>query len=170
MPTLTASSGAPVANHPPKNRFFDIEGDTSVQLAPWELKRHNHPIQTALFRLLGPIRFRSDIAGGVIVVPKGFLSDLASIPQFAWSVFMASDDPRIELGGWVHDLLYENHGAVELEGGAKTKLTRRQCDMILAYEAMADLMATDFQKTAVYQALRKFGDAWPGDSFSERFT
>ncbi len=42
-----------------------------------------------------PLRFRSDIAGGVIVVPLGYDSDLASIPQFAWSIFMASDSIRI---------------------------------------------------------------------------
>ena len=117
-----------------------------------------------------PLRFRSDIAGGVIVVPLCYDSDLASIPQFAWSIFMASDDPRIELGGWVHDLLYQNHGGVPLENGSTTGLSRKQCDTILAYEAMPDLSATAFQCSAVYQALRRFGQGWPGDSFWERFT
>jgi len=152
------------------NRFFDIDGDVSIQLAPWQLKARGGPISTALFVLQVPIRFRSDIAGGVIVVPVGYVSDLASIPQFAWSVFMASDDPRIELGGWVHDVLYQYHGAITLEDGTKVLLTRRQADNILAHEAMPDLSATSGQCTAVYQALRRFGFAWPGDSFFERFT
>ena len=155
------------------NRFFDIAGDVSLQLSPWELQRRNKPVTPALFVLKESLRFRSDIAGGVIVVPAGppeFVSDLASIPQFAWSIFMASDDPRIELGGWVHDLLYQNHGALTLEDGTAVKLTRKQADNILAFEAMPDLTATSLQCNTVYQALRRFGHAWPGDSFWERFS
>ena len=153
------------------NRFFDIEGDLSRQLSPWALKQRNKPVTPALFVLKEALRFRSDIAGGVIVVPVEFESDLASIPQFAWSIFMASDDPRIELGGWVHDWLYRNYGAVMLEGStASIKLTRKQADHLLAYEAMPDLTATSVQCGAVYQALRRFGQAWPGDSFWERFS
>ena len=152
------------------NRFFDINGDVSIQLAPWKLQAENNPIKIARFVLQIPIRFRSDIAGGVIVVPRGYDSDLASIPQFAWSIFMASDDPRIELGGWVHDLLYQYRGVVTLEVDGQTSLTRKQADTILAYEAMPDLMADSFQSLAVYQALRRFGQGWPGDSLWERFT
>jgi hypothetical protein len=116
------------------------------------------------------LRFRSDIAGGVITVPVDYLSDLASIPQFAWSIFMACDDPRIELGGWVHDLLYQCRGAVTLADGTRTKLTRKQADRILAEEAMVDLRATRFQRRAVYLALRWFGHGWPGDSVRERLS
>jgi len=152
------------------NRFFDIDGDVSIELAPWKLIAQNEPVKIARFILKVPLRFRSDIAGGVIVVPLGYDSDLASIPQFAWSIFMASDDPRIELGGWVHDLLYQNHGGVPLENGSTTSLSRKLCDTILAYEAMPDLSATAFQCSAVYQALRRFGQGWPGDSFWERFS
>ena len=108
----------------------------SLQLAPWQLEAMGKPVKTALFVLQLSLRFRSDIAGGVIVVPNGYISDLASVPQFAWSIFMASDDPRIELGGWVHDLLYQYRGVVTLEGGQKTALSRKQADTILAYEAM----------------------------------
>ena len=152
------------------NRFFDIDGDVSIQLAPWKLAAQNRPIKVARFILQIPLRFRNDIAGGVIVVPQGYDSDLASIPQFAWSIFMASDDPRIELGGWVHDLLYQNHGVITLENGNQTSLSRKQADTILAYEAMPDLDATGAQSFAVYQALRRFGQGWPGDSFLERFS
>ncbi|MEO6995404.1 MAG: DUF1353 domain-containing protein [Lacunisphaera sp.] len=84
------------------NRFFDIEGDLSTQLAPWMFANLKRAINNPLFRLEQPLRFRSDIAGGVIVVPQGYVSDLASIPAFAWSVLFAPDDVRIELGAWVH--------------------------------------------------------------------
>jgi Protein of unknown function (DUF1353) len=152
------------------NRFFDVDGDVSLQWSPWQLQQQGKPAKVARFKLRVQLRFRSDIAGGVIVVPPDYDSDLASIPQFAWSIFMASDDPRIELGGWVHDLLYQNHGAVALEDGRQTALSRKQCDTILAYEAMPDLLATTAQCFAVYQALRRFGQGWPGDPFWERFS
>ncbi len=152
------------------NRFFDIDGDISIELAPWKLLAENKPVKTARFVLQVALRFQSDIAGGVILIPQGYDSDLASIPQFAWSVFMASDDPRIELGAWVHDLLYQYHGVVTLEDGRQTSLSRKQADTILAYEAMPDLMATGLQCAAVYQALRRFGQAWPGDSLWERLS
>ena len=151
------------------NRFFDIQGDLSTQLAPWELVRMGKPIKTAWFRLEAALRFRSDIAGGVIVVPVGYLSDLASIPQVAWSVFMACDDPRIELGAWVHDLLYQSRGRLRLEEGNLVELTRKDADAILANEAMVDLQATGAQRQAVYQVLRRFGDQWEGNSCWERF-
>ena len=158
-------------------RFRDIDGDLSTQLAPWTLLRMGLPMK-AQFRLEQPLDFYSDIAGGTLTVPKGYESDLASIPAFAWSFFLAPDDPRIELGAWVHDLLYQFHGNALVWRGGFTAggerllnavmLTRAQCDAILAHEAMPELSATPFQCTAVYQALRCFGDGWPGDSLFER--
>jgi hypothetical protein len=144
------------------NRFYYIEGDVSTQLAPWTLTRLGIPTKTAWFKLRDEVRFRSDIAGGDIIVPSGFLSDLASIPQFAWSLFMACDDPRIELGGWCHDWLYGHTGKIVAEDTEYLYpriLTRRQCDRILTFEAMPDLGATRFQQWAVYLALRLFGRA-----------
>jgi hypothetical protein len=70
------------------NRFFDIDGDVSLELAPWKLSALGRPVKTALFQLQVPLRFRSDLAGGVIVVPQNYLSDLASIPKFAWFIFL----------------------------------------------------------------------------------
>lgn len=141
------------------NRFFDIEGDSSVQLAPWQLVANGYKTTDAIFRLLQPIRFDSDVAGGVVVVPMGYPSDLASIPEALWNLF-APDDPRICLGAWVHDLLYQYKGVVALEGGGETALSREQCDRILCYEAMPELMADKFHQDAVYAALRVFGDRW----------
>lgn len=167
--TLSSSPVAPAVSVS-SNRFFGVEGDVSLQLAPWELRRLNFPISTARFVLQHELRFRSDIARGVIVVEKGYRSDLASIPQFAWSIFMAPDDPRIELGGWVHDWLYEKNGVIVVEDVGPTKLSRKQADQILAHEAMPELGATPAQCATVYQALRRFGRAWPGDSFWERLS
>lgn len=148
------------------NRFFDIRGDVSVQLAPWVLRDMGKPINVALFELVEDIRFLSAIAGGVIVVPKGRISDLASIPQAVWSIFMAPDDPRIELGAWVHDLLYECEGKLTLEGGQEVQLTRAECDRILCHEAMVELLASTLRCFEAYESLRLFGDRWAGQVFA----
>lgn len=152
------------------NRFYDVEGDVSTQLAPWVLRKMGKPIKRALFKLKQPIRFRSNIAGGIIVIPVEYISDLASIPQFAWSIFMKPDDPRIELGGWIHDYLYGNEGKITLEDNKKVSLTREQSDDILTKEAMPDLLASDFICSAVYYALRLFGKKWKSEPLlGERF-
>lgn len=151
------------------NRFFDIEGDLSTQLAPWILKEIGLPIDNAVFRLEKDLSFRSDIAGGVIAIHAPYNSDLASIPRALWQA-MAPDDPRIELGAWVHDWLYQNQGKVLLDNATFTNLSRKQCDEILAFEAMPDLFAEKWQQHAVYQALRRFGQQWPKSSFMERLT
>lgn len=150
------------------NRFFNIRGDVSRQLAPWT----NEVMAAggkALFELVEPVRFRSDLLGGIIEVPKGYISDLASIPQFAWSIFLAPDDPRIELGAWVHDLLYQSRGELWIEG-CRARYSRAMADRVLAYEAMTDLGASASQRWVVYEALRRFGDQWPGQTWKERWT
>lgn len=141
------------------NRFYDIVGDVSTQLAPWELKKRGLNKDKAIFLLHEDIKFRSDIAGGDIIVPEGFLSDLASIPQVAWSVFMAPDNPHIALGAWIHDLLYASVGKILGKDGNFITLTRQQCDSILCYEAMPDLEATKLQQDVVYEALRVGGES-----------
>jgi hypothetical protein len=134
------------------NRFFDTTGDVSLQVSPWALEARGLSPKTALFVLHKEIHFRSTIAGGTIIVPTGFMSDLASIPQFAWSLFMAPDDPRMELASWVHDYLYGVRGQVM--GRA---LSRADCDRILTDEGMVDLGASPWQRTVVKLALRLFG-------------
>jgi hypothetical protein len=137
------------------NRFYDTPGNLSRQLSPWELTNRGFVNRRrAIFLLQEEIRFSSDIANDDIVVPVGFMSDLASIPKVAWGIFMAPDDPRVELGGWVHDLLYCTVG--QYKPGI-IPLTRKQCDQILAFEAMSELGANKFQQRMVYHALRLGG-------------
>lgn len=151
------------------NRFFDIEGDVSCQLAPWTLHALGFEPHIARFKLRETIRFRSDLLGGVVEVEAGRVSDLASIPQFAWSIFMAPDDPRIELGAWVHDLLYAAQGGLWIEG-RWVRYSRAMADRVLAHEAMPELGASRVQRWLVYETLRRFGDQWPGQTWTERLT
>lgn len=151
------------------NRFFDIPGDVSMQLAPWECKKHGLDYKTALHQLREDLRMKSDIAGGVMIVRKGRISDLATIPRMAWTIFLKPDDPRIALGSWFHDDLYKHEGKVILECGKETNLTRRQCDEILAFEAMPDLFASRYEQHAVFQALQRGGKRFSNESIWSRF-
>jgi len=152
------------------NRFFDIPGDVSMQLAPWEARNRGLDWTKGWYELQKQLRMRSDIAGGVMILQPTFVSDLASIPKPVWSLFMGPNDPRIALGAWFHDLLYGKKGKIILECGKGVQLSRKQADHVLAFEAMPDLMASRADQHAVYQALRRFGDRWDTEPWTERFT
>ena len=144
------------------NRFFDIPTILSRELLPWEAKRRGLSERTGLFELAQTLRLRSDIAGGVIELDPGEISDLASIPSVVQWFVMDCDDQRIAGGAWFHDHLYQNGGLVDVywEDGTLKKtvqLTREQCDRILCDEAMVDLGATDFDRWKVYRGLRLGG-------------
>ena len=140
-----------------------------MQLAPWEARKRGLDWTKAWHELRKSLRYRSNILGGVLMLYPGKVSDLASIPKFAWSIFLKPDDPRIALGAWFHDELYRCKGKVRLECGKQVIVTRKAADHILAFESMPELMATNYEQHAVYQALRRFGQRWPGESIVERF-
>lgn len=141
---------------PITNRFFNIPSILSSELMPWKIQSLGMDATHPEFELQTPIRFRSDIAGGVIVVPYGFISDLASIPE-ALQNLLNNDDPRISAGAWIHDLLCVNKGFVTKEDGSTCQLTHTDCAKILAFEAMADLGADKGIQDAVYLAVVTFG-------------
>lgn len=167
------------------NRFFDAEGYTVTALAPWA-KEAMTRLGTPLFRLIDPIYFRSDILGGVLRIEPGTISDLASTPRELWTI-MSADDVRIAFGAWPHDVLYGSRGLVTVYDiadpsewtpmivGRQVKVSRKQSDAILAFEAMKDLVIpgrdpilSEIDYNGVYHILRTFGDGWPGDSLLER--
>lgn len=114
---------------------------------PWECAKRGLDSKVGQFELAEKIRMRSDIAGGVLILEAGRVSDLASIPSALEWVAMNTDDQRIAAGAWFHDYLYENGGRVPVydEAGnlkASIQLARRQCDAILCEEAMPELGAS----------------------------
>lgn len=138
------------------NRFFDITSIRSDELLPWELQKLGLSIKHPRFRLWRGLRFRSDIAGGVIVLPDGMISDLASIPGVLQNL-LENDDPRISGGAWVHDYLCDTCGKIALEDGKKIRLSHTQAAAILAHEAMHDLGAGILLRNAVFEAVNNFG-------------
>jgi hypothetical protein len=94
----------------------------------------------------------SAIAGRV-EIPKGFITDAASIPRIFWNI-LSDTDPDIEYPSFVHDLLYSVHGKLP-----DRTLTRDQCDHVIR-EQMLVLNCPRWKANAVYEALHLFG--WHG--------
>ena len=83
----------------------------------------------------------------IIKVPKGFITDGASIPKFAWSI-LGGPMGEYSAAAVVHDYCY------------KYKLyTRKRCDYIF-YEAMQVLEVPFWKRWLMYHAVRTF--AWLG--------
>lgn len=80
----------------------------------------------------------------VIVVPEGFITDFASVPQFAW--IMIPPDGEYTAAAVVHDYLYST----------QTR-TRKQSDDIFL-EAMEVLKVVFWKRILMYWAVRLF--AW----------
>jgi hypothetical protein len=53
------------------------------------------------------VRYRSDVLGGVLTVPKGFVTDLASVPRRPLEWFLAGG--RGNEAAVLHDWLYTAH-------------------------------------------------------------
>ena len=98
---------------------------------------------TRLFRLLHHYAYRSSL--GVVTVPAGFVTDLASIPRPLWSAFSFA-------GPWmgpavIHDFLYT---------AANVRFTRKQADQIFK-ESMFNAGLDWPRREAIYRAVRLFG-------------
>ncbi len=116
------------------------------------------------FSLVAPLIFFYAALGGYFVVPRGFVTDLASIPQVVQNVI-----PK--LGRWnmaavLHDLLYKFNGAVPLfrpDGSMfNTVIERDMADRILL-EAMTVSDVDPIHRALIYENVSKFGTgAWNG--------
>jgi len=98
-----------------------------------------------LYELVEPLRFEYTVNGGGIevTVPKGFVTDFASIPRPLWSVFPPCG--KYTKAAIVHDYLY----------------TRQGCSRFLAdavfREIMFQLKVPYWKRILIYYAVRFFG-------------
>ena len=91
-----------------------------------------------------------------IIVPKGFVTDFASIPQPLWS-FGLSPHGQYSRAAVIHDFLYWTQGC-----------TRVQSDRLLLI-AMKESEVGSFDEFAVFQGVRKGGSsAWTSNSKERR--
>jgi hypothetical protein len=119
------------------------------------LNDKTHPVVRdgrTLWGLQRSISYRTDIGGaGVITVPAGFVTDLASIPRLV-SGALPPDGPWAQ-AAVIHDALYFTSGGRDLWHGRRvidraTPYTRAEADDILR-EAMADLNVGMVQRPGV---------------------
>lgn len=75
------------------------------------------------YHLLEDLVYDSERFNATIVVPAGFISDLASVPDIIPPV-LVNDSGKITYAAIVHDFLYAT------EGAANVKLTKAQADRI----------------------------------------
>lgn len=102
-----------------------------------------------------------------ITVPRGFPTDLASIPRWGW-ILLPPDGPWAK-AAIIHDYLYATRGTGVLwakpanpEGITRPQpYTRRECDQILR-EAMEDRGVGWFKRWIIYLAVR-IGGHWDAD-------
>jgi len=78
-----------------------------------------------------------------VLVPKGFITDFASIPRPFWIIF--PPDGEYTAAAVVHDFLYNSQSR-----------TRKQSDEIFL-EAMQVLKVNLFKRLIIYRAVRTFG-------------
>ncbi len=88
-----------------------------------------------------------NLNGSLVIVPKGYKTDLASIPHWAWS-FVAPTDGDTVLPSILHDYLYDHPGV----------WNRKQVDDVfycfLLKEGVSDGIASQ-----LYLAVRLFGES-----------
>ena len=111
-----------------------------------------------LWRLTSAMVY-GDGAGQTITVPAGFITDLASIPQFAWS-FGFGPAGRWSRAAVVHDFLYATGGS-GLWKGAKwisrpAPYSRPEADAIFD-RAMAVLGVPTWRRAIMWAAVRVGG-------------
>lgn len=99
--------------------------------------------EPALYRLLAPVVYQSDVADDTFVVPKGFVTDLASVPRVPIAYWLAggtSNEASI-----VHDYLYSSH-----------KTTRAVADAVLR-EASAVTGVPTWRRWIIWAGVRLGG-------------
>jgi len=122
----------------------------------------------SLWALTEELTYAPSDGSGVITVPKGFVTDLASIPQFFWDL-LPPDGPWVK-AAVIHDYLYYTQGTGVWKCHPRsitspTDYTRPQADWILR-DAMRDRGVDGFRRNIIYDAVRFGGqhgwDASPG--------
>ena len=92
----------------------------------------------ARWRLVEPLRFRSDVLDEVVEVPAGFETDYASVPRLPFAYWLAGDSAHA--AAVVHDWLV---------GSVSTSRGWRQAARVFA-EAMAAEGVAPWRRAAMY--------------------
>jgi hypothetical protein len=97
-----------------------------------------------------------------ITVPKGYITDLASIPRFVWTLTGLTPDGLYRGAAVVHDYIYgmkNGMGYSAVVSSDKTqvfRLSRQECDKIFR-ELMEDAGESDWKVKTFFWAVETFG-------------
>lgn len=105
-----------------------------------------------------------------VLVSRGFITDIASVPRFAWTLTGIKPDGLHRAAAVVHDLLYQWRGLPQLPSGAlqywennqwqnsTTRWTREQCDLLFR-QIMTEAGEAPWRIRLMFWAVRMFGGA-----------
>lgn len=102
------------------------------------------------FELFKSFTFR--LGKDAITVPRGFVTDFASVPKAFWSIIPPYG--KHTKAAVLHDYLYQYHGFVS--GGQIISYTRKESDQIFL-RAMETLGVNQIKRWVMYQGVRIFG-------------
>ncbi|WMT90527.1 DUF1353 domain-containing protein [Pelagibacterium sp. H642] len=110
----------------------------------------------SLWGLQRPLVYTTGDAGDTITVPAGFVTDLASVPRWAWTL-IPPDGPWVK-AAIIHDYLYDTGGTGIWKGHDASitrprPYTRAEADAIMK-EAMENRGVGRFFRTLIYLAVR----------------
>lgn len=88
-----------------------------------------------------------EVNGYRITVPKGFVTDLASVPRSFWTIFPPFG--KYTPAAVIHDFLYSEHNT--------TGINRTLADKIFLH-IMRELNVEFLKRKAMYRAVRLFGE------------
>lgn len=103
--------------------------------------------------LIDDLQFQSDAMWQVVVAPRGFQTDLASIPRFLWAVFPKVD--KYDAAAVIHDAGYA--GALVDMKGDRMIVTKAQADRLFR-EGCRVLEVNGVVAWLMYTMVRLFGD------------
>lgn len=150
--SATAAARAPRG---PPSRF---EGKLVLVL----LDDRDHPSERggrSLWGLQRPLVYQAGASRDLITVPAGFVTDLTSVPRFAWTL-LPPDGPWTK-AAVIHDFLYATQGTGVWKGhpsgnARPAAYTRAEADGILR-EAMADRGVDVTRRNIIWAAVRVGG-------------
>lgn len=90
--------------------------------------------------------FKYQVGKLVITVPKGFVTDFASIPKMLWGLLPKHG--KYDIASVVHDFLYSEHNL--------TGINRKLADKIFNY-IMKESGVNCYTRKILYLGVRKFG-------------
>jgi hypothetical protein len=125
----------------------------------------------SLWGLHDPLTYRPSNAEHAITVRPGFVTDLVSVPRFAWSV-MPPDGPAVK-AAVIHDFLYATRGTGAWKrhpsGVARPEpYSRAEADWILR-DALKNRGVGVIRRNIIWAAVRMFGArGWGKDHSRQR--